>query len=76
MASNAVAVNAVTVTNTAPAGYFRLLATTNMTAGMVLLPAGSFLMGNYLFFNTATGDPDITDAPPVDSWIKDTGGSE
>ena len=51
-ASNAVTVNAVTVTNSAPAGYFRLLATTNTTAGMVLIPAGSFTMGNYLFYNT------------------------
>src|ERR1041385_9184772 len=41
-ASNAVAVNAVTVTNSAPAGYFRLLATTNLTSGMALIPAGSF----------------------------------
>jgi len=64
-ASNAVTVNAVSVTNSAPAGFFRLLATTNTTAGMVLIPAGSFTMGNYLFFNTATNDPDITDANPT-----------
>jgi formylglycine-generating enzyme required for sulfatase activity len=64
-ASNAIAVNAATVTNSAPAGYFRLLATTNTTAGMVLIPAGSFTMGNYLFYNSATNDPDITDANPT-----------
>src|SRR4051812_6775295 len=40
-ATNAVAVNAALVTNSAPAGYFRLLATTNPTAGMALIPAGS-----------------------------------
>ncbi len=59
-ASNAITVNSVVVTNSAPADYFRLLATTNTTAGMVLIPAGSFLMGNYLFYNSATNDPDIT----------------
>jgi formylglycine-generating enzyme required for sulfatase activity len=64
-ASNAVTVNAATVTNAAPAGYFRLLATTNTTAGMVLIPAGSFTMGNYLFYNKATNDTDITDANPM-----------
>ena len=69
-ASNAITVNAVTVTNSAPAGYFRLLATTNTTAGMVLIPAGSFTMGNYIFgFNTATNDPDITDANPTNVYV-------
>jgi formylglycine-generating enzyme required for sulfatase activity len=68
-ASNAVTVNAVTVTNSAPAGYFRLLATTNTTAGMVLIPAGSFTMGNYLFYNTATNDPDFTDAHPTNVYV-------
>ncbi len=68
-ASNAVTVNAATVTNSAPAGYFRLLATTNTTAGMVLIPAGSFTMGNSLFYNTATNDPDITDANPTNVYV-------
>ena len=68
-ASNAITVNAATVTNPAPAGYFRLLATTNTTAGMVLIPAGSFTMGNYLFFNTATNDTDITDANPTNVHV-------
>jgi formylglycine-generating enzyme required for sulfatase activity len=68
-ASNAVTVNAATVTNLAPAGFFRLLATTNTTAAMVLIPAGSFTMGNYLFFNTATNDPDITDANPTNVYV-------
>ncbi len=68
-ASNAVAVNAVVVTNPAPAGYFRLLAQTNTTTGMVLVPAGSFLMGNYLFYNSATNDPDIPDANPTNVYV-------
>ena len=68
-AGNAVTVNAVVVTNSAPAGYFRLLATTNTTAGMVLIPAGSFLMGNYLFYNSAANDPDITDANPTNIYV-------
>jgi formylglycine-generating enzyme required for sulfatase activity len=68
-ASNAVMVNAATVTNSAPAGYFRLLATTNTTVGMVLIPAGSFTMGNYLFYNSATNDPDITDANPTNVYV-------
>ena len=69
-ASNAVTVNAATVTNSAPSGYYRLLATTNTTAGMVLIPAGSFTMGNYIFgFNTATNDSDITDANPTNVTV-------
>ena len=68
-ASNAVTVNAATVTNSAPAGYFRLLATTNTTAGMVLIPAGFFTMGNYLFYNTATNESDIMDANPTNVYV-------
>ncbi len=68
-ASNAVTVNAAAVTNSTPAGYFRLLATPNTPAGMVLIPAGSFTMGNYLFFNSATNDPDITDANPTNVYV-------
>jgi sulfatase modifying factor 1 len=68
-ASNAITVDAAMVTNSAPAGYFRLLATTNTTAGMVLIPAGSFTMGNYLFYNSATNDPDITDANPTNVYV-------
>jgi sulfatase modifying factor 1 len=64
---NAVAVNAVVVTNAAPSGYFRLSGST-APAGMALIPAGSFLMGNFIvsnFYNTAASDPDITDATPT-----------
>jgi formylglycine-generating enzyme required for sulfatase activity len=68
-ASNAVTVNAVTVTNSAPAGFFRLLATTNTMAGMVLIPAGSFTMGNSLFYNKATNDTNITDANPTNVFV-------
>ena len=71
MATNAVTVNAVTVTNLAPSGFFRLLQSTNPT-GMVLIPASSFTMGSYLgnnFYNTATNDPDITDANPTNVYV-------
>jgi sulfatase modifying factor 1 len=44
-ASDAVPVNAATVTNSAPEGYFRLLA---IPAGMALIPAGGFTMGDTL----------------------------
>ena len=68
--TNAVTVNAVVVTNSAPAGYFRLLATPNTTAGMALIPAGSFIMGNYLIYDRPTSDPDITaDALPVNVYV-------
>src|ERR1039457_3291881 len=70
-ATNAVTVNAATVTNSAPAGYFRLLQSTN-PPGMVLIPAGSFTMGNYIvnnFYNNATNDPDITDANPTNVYV-------
>jgi|SRR5208282_2422978 len=64
-ASNAVTVNAVVVTNSAPSGYFRLLALTNTTpAGMALIPAGSFTMGNSI------GDSDIgADANPISVYV-------
>ncbi len=68
-ASNAVTVNAVVVTNSAPAGFFRLLAQMNTTAGMVLIPAGLFRMGNYLFYQSATNDTDITDANPTNITV-------
>jgi sulfatase modifying factor 1 len=68
-ASNAVPVNAVNVTNADPAGYFRLLATTDTTAGMVLIPAGSFTLGNYVFYDMAANDPDISDANPTNVYV-------
>jgi formylglycine-generating enzyme required for sulfatase activity len=46
-ASNAVTINAVVVTNTAPAGYFRLIESAT-PAGMALIPAGSLTMGDTL----------------------------
>ena len=66
-AGNAVPVNAVVVTNAAPLGYFRLSESAT-PAGMALIPAGPFLMGNFIvnnFYNSATNDPDITDATPI-----------
>jgi formylglycine-generating enzyme required for sulfatase activity len=61
----------VTNLGIAPAGYFRLLQSTN-PPGMVLIPAGSFKIGNYIvnnFYNTATNDPDITDANPTNVYV-------
>ena len=57
--------------------FYRVLGQTNsggsiqqFTAdGMALIPAGSFTMGNYLFINTATNDPDITDANPTNVYV-------
>jgi formylglycine-generating enzyme required for sulfatase activity len=45
--TNAVTINAVAVTNSAPSGYFRLLLSTN-PPGMALIPAGVFTMGDTL----------------------------
>ena len=57
-----VPVTASTVSNTTPAEFFRLVYT-NPPAFMVLIPAGSFLMGN------SSGDSDITDANPTNVYI-------
>ena len=57
-----VSVTASTVSNTTPAKFFRLVYT-NPPAGMVLIPAGSFLMGNSI------GDGDITDANPTNVYV-------
>jgi sulfatase modifying factor 1 len=58
--SNAVT---ITVTNTSPARFFRLY-NTNPPAGMALIPAGSFTMGDNLH-----GDSDITDANPTNVTV-------
>jgi formylglycine-generating enzyme required for sulfatase activity len=57
-----VPVTASTVSNTTPAKFFRLVYT-NPPAGMVLIPAGSFLMGNSI------GDSDIMDANPTNVYV-------
>src|ERR1035437_5123001 len=57
-----VPVTASTVSNTTPAKFFRLVYT-NPPAGMVLIPAGPFLMGNSI------GDSDITDANPTNVYV-------
>jgi formylglycine-generating enzyme required for sulfatase activity len=54
--SNTVPMTAVAVTNTSPAMFFRLY-NTNTPAGMTLIPAGSFMMGDAL--------DDESDALPV-----------
>jgi hypothetical protein len=61
-ARSAFAVNAAEVTNAAPAGFFRLMPTTT-SAGMALIPAGWFTMGNSI------GDSDITDAQPTNVYV-------
>lgn len=67
--TNAVSVNAVVVTNSAPSGYFQLLGSTN-PPGMALIPAGSFTIGNQLIIgNSITNDPDITDANPTNVYV-------
>jgi formylglycine-generating enzyme required for sulfatase activity len=48
----------ITVSNALPARFFRLY-NTNPPAGMALIPAGAFTMGNSI------GDSDITDANPI-----------
>jgi formylglycine-generating enzyme len=60
--SNGIPLNAVGVSNTSPATFFRLY-NTNPPAGMVLIPAGSFTMGNTI------GDSDITDANPTNVMV-------
>ena len=57
-----VPVAASTVSNTTPAKFFRLIYT-NPPVGMVLIPAGSFLMGNSI------GDSGITDANPTNVYV-------
>jgi formylglycine-generating enzyme len=69
-AASAVTVNAAVVTNASPSGYFRL-SESAIPAGMALIPAGSFLMGNFIandFYNSATNDPD-TNADPMNVYV-------
>ena len=61
-ANDAVPVSAATVSNTSLAKFFRLFYT-NPPTGMVLIPAGSFTMGNSI------GDSDITDANPTNVYV-------
>ncbi len=70
-ASDAVTVNAALVTNGGSFGYFRLSGSVT-PAGMALIPAGSFMMGNFIidnFYNSATNDPDLTDAFPTNVYV-------
>jgi len=61
---------AVAVTNVTSARFFRLSLVPPTAAGMVLIPAGSFTMGNYLIIgNTVTNDPDIDDADPTNIYV-------
>jgi formylglycine-generating enzyme required for sulfatase activity len=61
-ARTAFAINAMVVTNAAPSGFFRLVPTTT-PAGMALIPAGWFTIGNSI------GDPDITNANPTNVYV-------
>jgi formylglycine-generating enzyme len=61
-ARDAVTVTAVAVSNTLPARFFRLFYT-NPPAGMVLIPAGSFTIGN------SAGDSDILNAIPTNVYV-------
>jgi formylglycine-generating enzyme required for sulfatase activity len=47
-ATDAVQVTAFTVSNTSPARFFRLAPNTDATAGMAIIPAGAFTMGDNL----------------------------
>ena len=61
-ANDAVPVMASTVSNSLQARFFRLIYT-NPPAGMALIPAGSFTMGNSI------GDSDITDANQTNIYV-------
>jgi len=66
-ASNAVTVNAALVPNGFSSAFFRLTGSVT-PAGMTVIPAGSFTMGNSIvenFYNPITSDSDITDAVPA-----------
>jgi len=54
---------AVTVTNASAARFFRLISVPPTADGMVLIPAGSFTIGNSI------GDSDITDANPTNITV-------
>jgi formylglycine-generating enzyme required for sulfatase activity len=60
--NDAVPVTAATVSNTLPKRFFRLFYT-DPPVGMVLIPAGSFVMGNSI------GDGDIHDATPTNVYV-------
>ena len=61
---------AVAVTNAAAARFFRLSLVPPIADGMVLIPAGSFTIGNYLIIgNAVTNDPDIDDADPTNVTV-------
>ena len=66
LANDAVPVTAVAVTNSLPARFFRLIYT-NPPSGMVLIPAGSFTMGNVIGDNTAYDA--IPDATPTNIYV-------
>jgi formylglycine-generating enzyme required for sulfatase activity len=59
-ASNAINVNAVVVTNSAPSGYFRLQPPTNTIADRAFIPAGAFKMGDYSNCNQSGDQNPVT----------------
>jgi formylglycine-generating enzyme len=51
-------------------GNTNLLVSFNAPAGMTLIPAGTFTIGNYLINESSiTNDPDITDANPMNVYV-------
>lgn len=61
-ATDAVLITAATVSNTSPAKFYRLFYT-EPPAGMALIPAGPFTIGNSI------GDSDITNAVPTNLYV-------
>jgi len=61
-ATDAMAVAAATISNSSPAKFYRLFYT-NPPAGMVLIPAGAFSIGNSI------GDTNIVDADPTNAYV-------
>jgi len=61
-ATDVTMVTAATISNTSPAKFYRLFHT-NPPTGMMLIPAGSFTIGNSI------GDADITNAEPKNVYL-------
>lgn len=62
MATDAITVTAAAVSNSAPAKFYRLIYT-DPPAGMALIPAGAFTIGNSI------GDTNVADAAPTNVYV-------